>query len=87
MDKIKYMCQSEEKPAYDHEGKEIGVDRKRVLCYNVSVGRKRIYRVGFLEIAKGMRILFFEKEANAQDLCDTINKEYNDDFKPVPATR
>lgn len=67
-----WICTSEEKDE-NHP--------KRVLYYLKSLGRRRVYRRSFHGTDKEMVMFKYKRKKNAQDLCDYVNKVYNDNFK------
>lgn len=77
----KFICISDEKPAFDFKNHEIGTTPKRALCFAPMVGRTRIYRKYLDGLNRAFKIKEFARLKAAQDLCDLINAAYNEDFK------
>lgn len=67
----KYICISEKE------------NDTRALYYSIVVGKGRIYRSSFpVPTHKDFRLFKYAIKKNAQNVCDRINKAYNDDFIP-----
>jgi len=77
---IQYICTSEGKEAFNVNGKSLGIQPKRAICYSTAIGRKRLYRSGFDKPDHGLKILTFTTKAAAQGCCDGTNEKLNDDF-------
>lgn len=78
-----YICFSEPKEVFNVYGESIGKTNTRFLCYDKTIGRKRIYRqdsLGMLQF-KNLVILKYKTKKYAEKICKLINDEYGDNFE------
>ena len=58
------------------------MSEERALYYASDIGKKRVYRSEFPKPTnKTFKLFEFDNLEKAQELCDEINKAYNDNFE------
>lgn len=78
-----YICVAQPKEVFNVYGESIGKTNTRFLCYDKTIGRRRIYRqdaLGMLQF-KNLRLLKYKSKKYAEKVCKLINDEYGDDFE------
>lgn len=58
-------------------------EERKVLCYDPTLNRTRIYRQGVGSIARGLKVKEYRSAKNAQSLCDEINRRSGGNYKPI----
>jgi hypothetical protein len=64
--------------------KSLGFTEKRGVFYNPAIGRRRLYRQSIANPQKGLKMLLFDTDWQAQTVCDATNEMFNDNFKVEP---
>ena len=77
-----YICESFSKDVLK-DGVVIGNSGHRLLYYDYTLGRTRIYRNSCPCATMHLRVLTFKSELGAKKVCDYINECYNDNFIPT----
>lgn len=80
-----YICIAPSKEQFNILGESLGMSGKRALYYHTDIGRTRIYRSKYpkaLCFNKKLKLLKYKSLKYAQKICDLINTNYGDNFKP-----
>lgn len=76
------ICYSPAKEGFNYRGESIGIGSDRALFYHKHIPG-RYYRRSLPCINDSLCLCTFKSIEKAQELCDTINQNHNDDFKPL----
>lgn len=80
MEKKRFICVAPSKEQFNVDNESLGMSGERAIYYSPLIGRRRLYRQPLGDAQNGMMLLTYATEKRAQEVCDSTNFHFNDEF-------